>query len=324
MNRTTGRLSRVGVAVCLTALLLWRSDPAQVWQVTAAANAGWILSAVLLVIVDRALMAYRWFALLSPIEANVRPPFGAVMRVFFVSTFVGTFLPASIGGDLVRAFQLSRYGVSGAAALASVLMDRLLGIVSILAAAAAGMAVAGELVASEAVSAALVFATMVSAAALGAVFSPALAQLLRTTASRARWRRLDAPAASFIDAVQRYSHHRRDLLAVLGCSIGVQGIRIAQAYCLGRALGIAAPPFLYVAAVPVILLVMLLPITINGIGTSQAAFIWFFGRAGVGSAEALALSILFVGLGIIGNLPGGLLYAAGARKKNGSQERAVT
>ena len=80
MNRTTGRLSRVGVAVCLTALLLWRSDPAQVWQVTAAANAGWILSAVLLVIVDRALMAYRWFALLSPIEANVRPPFGAVMR----------------------------------------------------------------------------------------------------------------------------------------------------------------------------------------------------------------------------------------------------
>ena len=28
------------------------------------------------------------------------------MRIFFVSTFVGTFLPASVGGDAVRAFSL--------------------------------------------------------------------------------------------------------------------------------------------------------------------------------------------------------------------------
>jgi hypothetical protein len=54
---------------------------------------------------------------------------------------------------------------------------------------------------------------------------------------------------------------------------------------------------------------MLLPITINGIGTSQAAFVLFFTQAGVSSAGAFALSVLFVALGIVGNLPGGLLYA---------------
>jgi hypothetical protein len=53
---------------------------------------------------------------------------------------------------------------------------------------------------------------------------------------------------------------------------------------------------------------MLLPVTINGIGTSQAAFVWFFGQAGVGRPEAFALSVLFVALGIVGNLPGAALY----------------
>jgi hypothetical protein len=59
--------------------------------------------------------------------------------------------------------------------------------------------------------------------------------------------------------------------------------------------------------------VMLLPVSINGIGPSQIAFVWFFGRAGVDDAQSFALSILFVALGIIGNLPGGLLYAFGSR-----------
>ena len=34
------------------------------------------------------------------------------MRIFFVSTFVGTFLPASIGGDAVRAYSLAKLNVA--------------------------------------------------------------------------------------------------------------------------------------------------------------------------------------------------------------------
>ena len=63
--------------------------------------------------------------------------------------------------------------------------------------------------------------------------------------------------------------------------------------------------------VPLILLVMLVPVTINGIGTCQAAFIWSFATVGVGAADAFALSVLFLALGVVGNLPGGVLYATG-------------
>jgi uncharacterized membrane protein YbhN (UPF0104 family) len=120
-------------------------------------------------------------------------------------------------------------------------------------------------------------------------------------------------AESLLGSLRRYARHDRQLASVLGCSVGVQVLRIMQAYLLGRALGISAPLDTYFAFVPLILLVMLLPVTFDGLGTSQAAFVWFFGRAGVTPAAAFALSVLFVGLGIVGNLPGGLLYVFGAR-----------
>ena len=95
---------------------------------------------------------------------------------------------------------------------------------------------------------------------------------------------------------------------MLASSIAVQVLRVIQAYYLGRGLGIDVPLFTYFAFIPLILLAMLLPVTFNGIGTSQAAFLWFFGHAGVPLPAAFALSVLFVALGIIGNLPGALLY----------------
>jgi hypothetical protein len=64
----------------------------------------------------------------------------------------------------------------------------------------------------------------------------------------------------------------------------------------------------YFALVPLILFIVLLPVTINGIGTTQAGFVWLFGRAGVDGASAFTLSVLFLAIAIVGNLPGGVLY----------------
>ena len=118
-------------------------------------------------------------------------------------------------------------------------------------------------------------------------------------------------ADGVVESIRRYAAHHGKLGSVLAGSVAVQVLRIVQAFFLGVGLGVAQPVSTYFAFVPLILLVMLLPITFNGIGTSQAAFVWFFGRVGVGAPTAFALSVLFVALGIVGNLPGGVLYVFG-------------
>jgi uncharacterized membrane protein YbhN (UPF0104 family) len=245
-------ISRLLFAAILVGYTLWKSNPQDVWRICTQASIAPLLVAVLLVLADRALMAYRWFILLRPLEGRHFPPLRAVLRVFFVSTFVGTFLPASIGGDAVRAYSLSNHRVPIADAMASVFVDRMLGVLSVLIMALAGLAIARDLAANPGVMLAL---GVTSAAC-----------------------------------------------------VTVQILRVFQAYYLGVALGIQQPSLTYFAFIPLILLIMFLPITANGIGTSQAAFVWLFRRAGTSGAEAFALSVLFVALGILANLPGALYY----------------
>src|SRR5690349_16194079 len=101
-SRPIGRLLRILLVVAVTAYVLWRARPSAVLAALVHADLKWIGFAVALVVVDRTLMAYRWFVLLCPIDPAVRPPRSAILRIFFVSTFAGTFLPASIGADVVR------------------------------------------------------------------------------------------------------------------------------------------------------------------------------------------------------------------------------
>jgi len=310
--------ARAAIAAGLTAYILWRSHPREVLAAMAGADWRLIAIAVALVLVDRALMAYRWLLLLCIIDPADRPPLGEVMRIFFVSTFVGTFLPASIGGDAVRAYSMTRLNVRGGDAVASVFMDRMLGVASILIMAAVGLLLARDLAGNRTIVLSLAVAAAACVATLVVIFSDSAARLAAVAIAMLP-ARLRSFGEGLLASVRRYSSYHGQLANVLLGSLAVQTLRIVQAYFLGRGLGITAPLGTYFAFVPVILLVMLLPVTFNGIGTSQAAFVWFFGRVGVAAPSAFALSVLFVALGVVGNLPGGVLYAMGARSSNVSR-----
>ena len=293
-RKPAARAVRLLIAAGLFALFLYYSHPRAVGAALAGVDWRWVLPAVLLVFVDRALMAWRWIALLAPVARGSRPPLAAVLRIFFVSTFLGTFLPGSIGGDAVRAWSLARVGVSAHESLASVLMDRLLGVIAVFLMCGVGLTLAPEMLDQRYVWLGLALTAGGCAAALLVAFNARIAARYKLFA-----------------ALNAYRGHRGDLIAVLAASVGVQVIRVFQAWLLGLSLGITAGLAAYFAFIPMILLIMLLPITFNGIGTSQAAFVWAFGYAGVGQPEAFALSVLFVALGIVGNLPGAVLYATG-------------
>ena len=311
MAGSWSRLLRLVVAVGLTAFVLYKSHPTDVLRAAGGADLRWIGVSVALVVVDRTLMAYRWVALLCVLSPGTRPSFGAIMRVFFVSTFVGTFLP-SVGGDMYRAYALSRLRVSGVESAASVLMDRMLGVLSILMAGVAALIVARGMALDPGIFITLGAAALACAVAAILIFSDGAEATAQKVVAGIPYARAQRVAGGLLDAMRRYSGFRGTLLNVVVVSILVQVIRILQAYCLGRALAIGAPLSVYFVLIPIVLLIMLLPITGNGLGTSQAAFPWLFGQAGVAAAPAVALSILFVALGVVGNLPGGLLYAVGA------------
>ena len=301
-------LLRLIVAVGLTSFVLWRTNPTNILYRFSNADIQLIGVAALLTVVDRILMAYRWLGLLSSLGRALRPPFHILIQIFFISTFVGTFLPASVGGEAFRAFSLTRHRVSGPDAIASVFMDRMMGVLSVLILGGGGLILARNLARDPLVLSGLVITACGCVAVALLIFNGQVAALAHHFSSCLPFKKLKQIGSKLVDAIQRYAMHRSTLFYVLICSIAVQIVRILIAYFIGKSLHIDASLHVYFTLMPLIVLIMLLPVTVSGIGTSQAAFVWFFGRVGVTAEEAFALSVIFVGLSILGNIPGGILY----------------
>jgi uncharacterized protein (TIRG00374 family) len=310
MTASASRLFRIVVAVGLTAFLLYKSHPGDVMRAAAGADLRWIGLAVGLVLLDRTLMAFRWIDLLGALTPGSRPRFSIVLRIFFVSSFVSNFVP-SVAADMYRAYALSRYDVHLAESTASVLMDRVLGVLSMVIVGLAALPFAREIASDRGLVLALGLAFLACALAGVVVFSERAARTVVAFAALLPSDRLHGVTASLIDAVRRYADHHNEMARVLVMSVIVQAIRVVQAWCLGQALGVHLSLSMYFALVPAIVLIMQLPITVNGLGTTQWAFDALFVPRGAAPAPVFALSVLFLALGVIGSLPGGVLYAFG-------------
>ena len=167
------RILRLLVAVGLTAAVLYNAHPREVLRAAAHADLSWIGLAIGLVLLDRSLMALRWIDLLSALTPGSRPPFAVVLRIFFVSSFVSNFVP-SVAADMYRAYALARHDVHLAESTASVLMDRVLGVLSMALVGAVALPFAGEVVEARGLAAGLglAFAASVVAALVCSAIRP--------------------------------------------------------------------------------------------------------------------------------------------------------
>lgn len=307
---TSSRLVRLAVAIGLTAYVFWVSDPYAVASACRGARLEWIGGAIALVVVDRTLMALRWIDLLAALTPGSRPRFRVVIRIFLVSSFVSNFVP-SVAADMYRAYALAREDVHLAESAASVLMDRVLGVLSVVLVVAGALPfarVAGQQQRGIAVLLALSVAGCVVAGLV--VFSERAASAVLRLSLLLPMRAPHRIAAALTDAVRRYASHHTELARVLAMSVVVQLIRVLQAWCLGQALGLVVPLSAYFALVPIIVLIIQIPVTVNGLGTAQLAFKDLFVPLGAPEPRVFAVSILFLALGVIGTLPGAIFYMA--------------
>ncbi|MDY3552745.1 lysylphosphatidylglycerol synthase transmembrane domain-containing protein [Gemmata sp. JC717] len=87
----------------------------------------WLAGAALLMVVAAALQIYRWYLLVRALDL----PFGVrnAYRLSLVGIFYNTFIPGSVGGDLVKAYFIAHaHPERKSRAVASVIADRALGL----------------------------------------------------------------------------------------------------------------------------------------------------------------------------------------------------
>ncbi len=258
----------------------------QGWAAIAAALrqiAWWrFIAALVLVMVSRLAVAGRWHVLMHSAGTGITPR--QSIRLTFAMLFASNFLPTTIGGDVVRYAGAVRLGFDNAISLASLVVDRLVGMT--------GMAMA------------LPFGI------------PAYQHYLSVPAARSApvipWARpLANKIQRFLEelgqALKIWLKKPRYLLGALGftwvhmlCTFGTVSVLLTG---MGEHISFWTVMGLWSATY----FITLLPISINGMGVQELAMAFFYAAVGgITPASGFALALLMRLLQMIASLPGAL------------------
>jgi len=295
---------RLAVTVAVLGYLASRIDGPATWQAVLGLSGATLALIALIAAVDRALMAWRWILLVRATGVELTTKSG--LWIFLVSSFLGSFAPAGIGGDVARAWELDQRTSRGSDAVASVAVDRWLGLASVAVLGAFGLANWTRGFDADISLAMHILLVLVVVGSIAGVWADRIVAAVLPAAwtRRTPWSQLTRLADSM-------AHFRREwptLLWVAMLSLAVQVIRVVLAWVLGTGLGIDVGLDYYLVVMPVGIVLILLPISIGGFGPAQGAIVWMMRPLGVDEGLAFAMSTLFVLVGVVANLPGALLY----------------
>ena len=294
---------RALLSASVLAYLLGTLDGGEAWRAMTTVNPNYLLAAVVVDAITRATMVGRWIVLIRSQGDEIS--FWSAGRIFLVSSFIGTALPTG-GADITRAYALSQHTDNGRAAVASVAVDRLLGVTALMLLAVVGLSLTPD----DATNPLRLFATAISVvtiiATTTAFFGDYLTNLIFPTQIRqhpiGQW--IIDTAANIALFRTRY----RVLAIVFLQSLLVQALRIFEVFLLGSGLGLNVDLTYYLSFMPIGLLAFMLPISIAGIGVPQGVVVWLLQPLGISGAQSFALSTLIVVLGVLCTIPGLFLY----------------
>ena len=294
-----------GLALLILGACALFLDLGQVAGILGRIHPAVVLCLLLLLTFDRFLMAWKWALLLRVV--GVRLPLMLITRFYYQGSLTGVFLPSSIGGDLLRATWVAQASGVKHGAFASLLMEKLIGLVcgviwAIFGAVVLARHFHGELTWLWLALGAAALVGIVGGFALSlheAVHGFVLAALGRFKG----WRVLGLSHRLY-ETYALFSGAKGLLAANVLLTLAEQALQMIVFLMLTRSLGIAVDPLLLVAMTGVQFLILRIPISPDGWGVAELSAIGLYGLIGIGSEAAFSMMFLLHILITAACLPG--------------------
>lgn len=266
-----------------------------------------LAAAVLSFITAIILGAVRWGKLLEVQDIKLR--FSSILKLTFIGIFFSNFLPGLVAGDAVKLYYTAKNTKKAAASLASMFLDRFLGVSALFVVAVFAVIFIRGITEIQRIIL-FVFSSFI-------LFLIIVFLLFNIRNSSFLGKIYGIKMFDFGDRMKRFKDSlfiykkRKDILArTFFISLAIQFLIIIVSYFVSRFLNMQIPVRYFLLFFPVIQLIAFFPVTLGGIGTREWAFIFFFATAAgiVTKMDAFALSIVFYLVNIISSLPGAAAY----------------
>jgi uncharacterized protein (TIRG00374 family) len=282
------------VSTALMVFLLHRISIEELISLVASIDLRMFGIAVACFFLSNLLGSWQWHQLLG--ASGISMSFGQTFRFYFVGLFFNNFLPANIGGDAVKVYDVTRAGGSVYQVIAVTLLDRILGVFSLcLLAVFATLYVAGTDGSSGPYPVYLVVFVAFMTPALAFYFIKPLGYVVRRLVRIIRPLSLDSRISSVLDYLSEFKGRKLLIARLVGLSLFIQSLRVLTHVLVGLALGVTLNFTVlcqFFVFVPLLGLAMIPPITINGLGIREGLGILLFAKAGLAETDAFAMEFL--------------------------------
>jgi uncharacterized protein (TIRG00374 family) len=268
---------------------------------------GGILGAFIL---SQVILASRWWLLLR--TQGIRISVWAAVRLHFLGLFYNNCIPGSVGGDLVRAWYVTKHTERRFEAALSVFVDRGIGFAS-------SMILAGfcwfvllrdiKLPGlGRRLDKVLVWMVVIIAAVIVLVAAlPAGRRLLAGL-----WGQVVKLAKRSWTAAVLYSRSPLTILAAFGLTFLLQGIVITGFWLIGRRIGVEVSAKYYFVFFPLTWGLGAIPVSVGGAGVVEGGLVGLFTEiAKVAPEQAMAIALCQRAVWVLAALPGAWIHWTG-------------
>lgn len=304
---------RIGfVTAAIIAVTIWvaRNNRYVVLGRSFAQMGPWFFAGIVAAFVaSQAILASRWWLLLR--TQGIHIEIWAAIRLHFLGLFYNNAMPGSVGGDLIRAWYVTKHTEKKFAAVLSIFVDRFIGLCS-------SLMMAGfcyfvllrdvNLGISQKTASGILMWVIIGVAVLTGVVAvfPAGRKLL----AKAYQHGVEF-AKKFWTAAVLYGSKPLTILAAFGLTFLLQSMVIAGFWLIGRQIGIDVSVKYYFVFFPLTWGLGAIPVSVGGAGVVEGGLAGLFILAGVEAEQALAIALCQRAVWIVAALPGAWIHWTG-------------
>jgi uncharacterized protein (TIRG00374 family) len=302
-------LIKVAVTAVLLGGLAFQVDLRRAFVRLGSIGPGTIAACLCLSLLQFTALAYRW-NLINRI-LGMAMPFAQVLRCTLACQFFSQGLPASMGGDALRIWWLSRLGTPMGRAVQSTLLDRIAGLIALAALNLLSVTMLLLLHSDMQNAASLALVVIATMLSMGLGASRVMTRVL--VGLRVGARAVLGPASPtgkilawcvrLQIATRRLVYSLRGL-GVLAWGLAIHLATVAVCYAVAMDAGFDVTLLQLVAVVPAVMLLSYLPLSIGGWGLREGAMAFALTLIGLpkedGAFLGLALGSLSLGAALIG------------------------
>lgn len=303
----TGTLLRLVMSLVLLVVLFLVIDREALFKTFLSVNLTVYLAGLLFFVGTIVTWTLRWHLLMRASGEVIS--FRKSLQTLTIGMFFSMFLPTIVGTDVGRVYELGRDDAYRKSNLVStVLLDRLMGLLTISMMAIAGLIAGSQFAADQGVVFTVLGTLGILVGGWGITFNARAERLIFGLIARipviSRFGGSLHTVYKSLDALYRQP---RLMLTTGSVSIVNSLCTIVVTYLAARSIGVDIDPIYFFIFMPIIWIIMTVPISLSGLGVREGAFAFFFSQVGVAASDAVAISLLYYSYNVIIGVIGGLL-----------------